>query len=80
MFDKGNWDFDHNKSYRKTRKIIAYGSLKDRKNFPSCLWAFDRKQHNSSTARKIYLRSCNKHTRQLLKEEVKKEVNEMVEL
>lgn len=75
MKDKGNWDFDHRHNYGP-HKHIPYSSM-DRKHWSKTQWCGDRKQNISSTARKRYISTANKHTRQLLKNEMKKELEDI---
>jgi hypothetical protein len=76
VFDKGNWDYDHRLPYTKSPKMRGYGFLGDRKHFCSSRWSKDRKQHNSRAMRDNYLRSDKKHTRQLLNDDLRRQLNE----
>jgi hypothetical protein len=70
MFDHGNYDFDHRKKYGSKRKMKAYG--RDSKNSS---WAFDRKQNTSSEMRRHYIKHTHSRKRQILKEELLQDLN-----
>jgi hypothetical protein len=84
MFDHGNYDFDHRdreeegyfKGYKNHPK--AYSKL--RGGTASTMWAKDRKQHRSQALRRAALRACNKHVRNILKEEMKSELLDIDEI
>jgi len=74
MKDHGNYDYSHRHEYGPNKQI-PYSSL-DRKHYSKTRWCGDRKQNTSSRARRRYISTANKHTRQLLRQEMIKELND----
>jgi hypothetical protein len=69
MRDHGNYDFDHRLFYGPQRKMRPYGGQSGNHS-----WAFDRNQNTSSKMRRHYLKHTHTRKRQLLKEEMLKEL------
>ena len=69
-FDHGNYKWDKKQQEKKFCSIkhqhIPYACLGDRKHYSKASWCQDRKHNISNTARRGYKRTANKHTRQLL--------------
>jgi hypothetical protein len=61
--------------YHSRPKMRAYGSEASNSS-----WAFDRHQNTSSSMRRHYLKHTHTRKRQLLKEEMLKELNEHISL